>query len=276
MKANVEAIRDLRERTGAGVMECRRALETSAGDMDAALAFIKEQGLLRAQKLQERPTSEGRVFVRSDATKGVVLRIGCETDFVARSKEFLRLGEKCLDAALARSDCEAELSQLVLEAASRTRESVVLSALRTVQAGPGERVFTYVHGEGKIGVAIVLEMRGPASWEHRALQALATDLTLHVAAFGPRYLSRAAVDSAYLELKKAEFLADAQSLGKPKRMIDPIAAGKLNKHLSQVCLLEQAYIRDETISVEAMLSGLRDGGGPEVAVKAFAYERVGT
>lgn len=95
-------------------------------------------------------------------------------------------------------------------------------------------------------------------------------------AFGPLCLSRGTVDSAYLEQKKAEYLVDARTLGKPERMIVPIADGKLNKHLSQICLLEQGYIRDEASNVGTVLSALRDGGGPDITVKAFAYERVGT
>jgi elongation factor Ts len=276
MNANVEAIKELREKTGAGVMDCRRALKMAAGNMDAAAAFLKEQGLQKAQKLQERTTNEGRVFVRADNRKAVVLRLGCETDFVARNEDFIRLGEECLEVAFMRPGCEEELSTRLLEVAGRTRENIVLRSLKILPANQDERIFTYVHGEGRIGVAISLTVSSPASWDHPELQKLAADLTLHVAAFGPLYLSRDAVDSRYLEHKKAEFLADAQTLGKPERMIPAIAGGKLNKHLSQICLLEQGFIREEVSSVGAVLAALRASGGPDVSVRAFVYERVGT
>ncbi len=276
MKVNVNAIKDLRERTGAGVMDCRRALETAGGDLDEALVLLKEQGLLQAQKLQERSTNEGRVFVRSNSVRGVVLRIGCETDFVARSEGFLRLGEQCLDLVFAGSKSEAALTPLLMEMASRARENIVLRGLKTVQAAQDERVFTYVHGEGRIAAALVLAFRGSSSWDSPDLRELAANLTLQVAAFGPLFLSRATVDSAYLEQKKAEFLAEAETLGKPERMLTSIAEGKLRKHLSRICLLDQAYIHDEGSSVGAVLAALKESGGPDVAVKAFAYERVGT
>jgi elongation factor Ts len=145
-----------------------------------------------------------------------------------------------------------------------------------VEATQGEGVFTYVHGEGRIGAALVLATGGTIPWDRPELQELAANLTLHVAAFGPLYLSRAAVDPAYLEQKKAEYLADARTLGKPEGMVTRIAEGKLDKHLCRVCLLEQGYIRDESLSVGAMLSALKQRGGPDVAVKVFAYEKVGT
>ncbi len=276
MKANVEAIKELREKTGAGVMDCRRALETTAGNMTTAVAFLKEQGLLQARKLQERTTREGRVFVRADDRKAVLLRLGCETDFVARSEDFIRLGEECLDATFMHPGCEAVLSTRLLEVAGRTRENIVLRGLKILLAAQDERLYTYVHGEGRIGVAISLTVSRPESWDHPDLRKLATDLTLHVAAFGPLYLSRDTVDSSYLEHKKAEFLADARTLGKPERMIPAIANGKLNKHLSQICLLEQGFIREEASSVEAVLAALKASGGPDVRVKAFAYESVAT
>jgi elongation factor Ts len=276
MKVNIHAIKELRERTGAGVIDCRTALETTEGDLDAALVLLKEQGLLQAQKLQKRTTNEGRVFVRSNNVSGAVLRLACETDFVARSEVFLRVGEQCLDMVLAHPGCQNELPPLLLEASSRTHENVVLCGLKTVQAARDERIFTYMHGEGRIGVALVLAIHDSPSWDRPDVQELAADLTLQVAAFGPLYLSRDTVDSVYLEQKKAEYIADARALGKPERMIAPIADGKLNKHLSQICLLEQGYIRDEGANVRTVLSALKDAGGPEVTVKAFAYERVGT
>ncbi len=276
MKANVEAIKELREKTGAGVMDCRRALEMTSGSVDTAMALLKEQGILRAQGLQERTANEGRVFVRADNRKAVLLRLGCETDFVARSREFIRLGEECLDAAFLHPGCETELSSRLREVAGRTRENIVLHSLKTLLAGRDERVHTYVHGEGRIGVAVSLKVSPPESWDCPDVRKLAADLTLHVAAFGPLYLSRDAVDSSYGEHKKAEFLADARALGKPERMIPAIANGKLNKHLSQVCLMEQRFIREETSSVGAVLAALKAGGGPDVSVSAFAYERVGT
>ncbi len=276
MKANVGAIKELREKTGAGVMDCRRALGMTSGNMDTAVAFLKEQGLLQAQRLQERTTNEGRVFLRADNRKAVLLRLGCETDFVARNEDFIRLGEECLDVAFMHPGCEAELSTRLLEIVRRTRENIVLRSLKVLLASQDERVYTYVHGEGRIGAAISLTVSSPASWDRPDLQELATDLALHVAAFGPLYLSRDTVDPRYLENKKAEFLADARTLGKPEHLIPAIANGKLNKHLSQICLLEQGFIRDEASSVGAVLAALKASGGPDVRMRAFAYERVGT
>ncbi len=276
MKANVEAIKELREKTGAGVMDCRRALAMAAGNMDTAIASLKEQGLLQAQKLQKRATNEGRVFVRANNQKAVVLRLGCETDFVARNEDFVRAGEDCAELAFTHPGCEDVLSTLLQQLASSTKENIVLRSLKTLLACEDERVFTYVHGEGRIGVAISLKVCSPASWELPELQRLAADLTLHVAAFGPLYVSRDVVDSSYLENKKAEFLADAKTLGKPDRMITAIASGKLDKHLSQICLLEQGFVREEASSVGEVLTAMRESGGPDINVRAFVYQRVCT
>ncbi len=271
MSAIVEAIKELREKTGAGMMDCRRAIEASGGNMDKAAALLSEQGLLHAQKRQDRETNEGRVFLQSNNHKAVILRLACETDFVARTTGFIRLGEECLALAFEGSAGEKELAPRIQEAVARTKENIVLRGLKTLSVGQGERLFTYVHGEGRIGVAISLAASDPSVWGRPEAQTLAADLALHVAAFGPLFLSRESVDPGYLQQKEVEFTGDAKLLGKPDRMLQGIVRGKMNKHFSKVCLLEQGFIRDETITV----GGVLKKSGLDIQVRGFIYECVG-
>ncbi len=256
-------------------MDCRRALESTGGDIDKAVVVLKEQGLLQARERQDRETTEGRVFLKFNDEKAVLLHLACETDFVARNASFIRLGEKCLSLAFESSSVEEQLTALIDEAIGRIKENIVMRSLKTLRANQNERLFAYVHGEGRIGAVIALFAPDPATWDCEEPQKFAADLTLHVAAFGPLYLSRDSVDSTYMEQKETEFLADARALGKPSQIIPGIVRGKLNKHLSKICLLEQAFIRDETSSVEEVLRGLKDKGGPSVRVSGFLYQCVG-
>ena len=275
MNQTLEAIKQLREKTGAGIMDCRRALESANGEINMAIAALKEQGFLQAQKRRDRETSEGRVFLKSNRHKAVLLQLACETDFVARNNRFIRLGEECLALAFDNSAAMEALSSRIEAAISRIKENIVLRSLKTLRATQDERIFTYVHGEGRICAALSLSVSDPVAWEHTELQKMATDLTLHVAAFGPVYLSRESVDARHLEEKKQEYLSDAKALGKPDRMVTEIVRGKMNKHLSEICLLDQGFIREEKSSVRQVLDRLRTSGGPDIQVRGFLYEHVG-
>ncbi len=275
MSTIVESIKELREKTGAGMMDCRKALETAGGDRERAVIILKEQGLLHARKRQDRETKEGRIFLQADARKAVLLHLACETDFVARNALFIGLGEECLAPAFEGSADEKSLSPRITEAVGAIKENIVLRGLKTLRANPDERIFTYVHGEGRIGVALALAVSHPGMWDNPETAGLAADIALHIAAFGPRYLSRESVDPLYLRQKEAEFLSDVRALGKPEGMIQGIVRGKMNKHLSQVCLMEQGFIREETTSVRDVLARLRSNGGLDTKISGFIYERVG-
>ncbi len=275
MKVNVAAIKLLRERTGAGMMDCRGALEKTVGDVEKAVIILKEQGLLQAQKRKDREAKEGRIFLKSNSEKAAVVRLACETDFVAGNSVFMTLGENCAAMAFYESADEKRLSIHVLEAVSRIKENIVLKSVKILRVNQDERIFSYIHGEGRIAGVVGLSSSDPTAWERLEVGNTGADLALHIAAFGPLYVSRDSVDSRYLAGKESEYLSDAKSLGKPDHMIAGIVRGKLEKHLSQICLLEQGFIREETIRVDEMLHRLRDNGGLEIRVSGFLYERVG-
>ena len=274
MSGIVKAIKELREKTGAGMMDCRRAIEASDGDMEKATVILEEQGLLQLQERQDRETNEGRIFLEANDRKAVLLRLACETDFVARNANFIKLGEECLSLTFGGSAGEEELSSRIREVAGRMKENIVLRRLTTLAANQDERMFSYVHGEGRIAAAVSLSVSDLSIWEHPEVQKLASDLTLHVAAFGPLFLSKDSVDSDYLRQKEAEFLADTRALGKPESILEKIVRGKIHKHLSQVCLLEQGFIHEETSTVGEVIDRLRNSG-LGVQVRDFLYDCVG-
>lgn len=281
MSTLVTAIRELRERTGAGMMDCRIALETSGGAMNRAIAFLRERGVLEARRRESREAKEGRVFLRADHRKALLLRVACETDFVARNADFVRLGESWLSVAFESSATEEELMALIRRDAAKFHEKVVLQNLKALSADENERLFTYLHGEGRIGSVVRLKSSAAASssspdvWNSPDVRKLAGDLTLHVAAFSPLFLTLESVDREYRRQKEAEFLADATAIGKPADMLHAIVSGKVVKHLSRICLLEQAFIREETATVGEVVGRL-SGSGTDIHVTGFLYDRVGS
>lgn len=276
MNVTASQIRELRELTGAGMMDCKRALERAEGDRAKAAAILKELGLVQMKKREDREVSEGRVFVRSTGTSCVIVRLACETDFVAKTKEFIGLGEACLDIASAGDGTAAEerLTSLIAGTALKIREHIRLESVRSLHAGPGELISSYVHGEGRIGVAVRASVPADGTRERPEIQELMADLALHAAAFAPAYLSREEIDPEVLESKAREYAEDIRALGKPEAMLDGIVNGKLEKFTRRVSFLEQPFIRDEKRTVAEVLAETEAAAGTALSLTGFLYESV--
>ena len=276
MSVSAAAVKELRAMTGAGMMDCKTALVEAGGDLRAAERKLKEQGLAAAAKRVGRSADQGRVFAAVQDGGAALLELSSETDFVARNDRFVELGRALAAHVLAHGLQEPDdhVRQEIGEAATRIRENIGFKrcAVVPVDAAAGEHVADYVHGEGAIGVLVKRRTGGTVD-DH--VRKTAHDLALHVAAFAPRFLAAGDVDAAYRDDQERIFRTQAEALGKPEQVTAGIVRGKLNKHLSEICLLEQGFVRDEKRKVKQVIAELGKSLGEPVAIAGFRYFKVG-
>ena len=276
MEIKATDVKTLRDKTGAGMMDCKKALQDAQGDFQKAERILKELGLAAAAKRAGRATNQGRIFSQVANRMGVLLELTCETDFVAKNKDFQALGRRLTDIALARGEAVAakDFEGPVKEAVGIIKENMEVRRFGLMTAGPQEMILDYIH-DGRIGVLVKLALSSNGLADHPRVKEVANDLALHAAAFAPLFLSRERVLSSYLEEQAAIFRKQAESLGKPEKVLQGIAQGKLTKHLSEVCFLEQAYIRDSNVKVAKVLEALGKEVGGTVTVSDYLYYKVG-
>jgi elongation factor Ts len=286
---SAQDVKKLREKTGAGMMECKNALVSGNGDFAAAEKILKEKGLAAIEKRSGRATNEGKVFVKikDDGSRAVVLELASETDFVARNPDFIALGEAIADTALEKGYTAPndELSGMVTELAAKIRENMSLKRLAVMDAAPssadgaGEYLTRYIHGDGAIGVVVKIGADKAGALENEAVKAFAFNIALHIAAFNPIALSRDKIDAAWLkdqeEIFRKQMEQDESVKGKPANVIDNILKGKVNKFLKDICLMDQGYVKDEKISVTQAQAEIGKQAGASVAIKDYLYYKVG-
>jgi elongation factor Ts len=277
MAVTPAAVKELRDKTGAGMMECKKALVDAGGDMAKAEKLLKESGLAAAAKRMSRTTNEGRIFSRIAGKRAAMLELTCETDFVARNSDFVAMGNKMLDKLMAdgaRVD-PASLEAMVGDIARIIKENMGLRRFKVVDAADDEMLVDYIHGEGRIGVILKFRLGNPAVASNPKVKETTFDLALHVAAFAPAYLSRDKVDPAYIAEQEAIFRKQVEAMDKPENVLAGIIKGKVAKHLSEICLLEQGFVKDEKIKVQKVLEDLGKQAGGKVELADYLYFKVG-
>lgn len=240
-------VKELRERTGAGMMDCKKALTAVEGDMDKAIDFLREKGLAAAAKKAGRIAAEGVVgsFVSADGKIGAIVEVNCETDFVAKTDGFKALVEKIaahivatkpadVEALLASELDDQTVEALVTASVAKIGEKISVRRFALYEAPEGV-VAAYIHGGGKIGV--IVELKGGNA-------ELGKDVAMHVAAANPSYLERSQVPAAELEHEKEVLSEQAKNEGKPEKIIEKMVMGRINKYYKEVCLVDQEFVKD--------------------------------
>jgi elongation factor Ts len=285
VEITAELVKTLRNKTNAGMMDCKKALKETGGDLEAAVAYLRQKGLAVASKRADRVTSEGAVWasIAPDHKSGLLLEVNCETDFVAKTPAFIELGTKLTEhlAAVALESVEELLSQpcphrsdlsvtdYLNEVIAKTGESIRIRHFSRYQ---GELVSAYIHHGGKIGV--MLELAGGDSAPEA--QAAAKDLAMQVAATSPLAVSREAISPELIAQEKAIYEAQARESGKPEKIIEKMVSGRLEKFFKEVCLLEQPFVKNPDITVAQLLKDVGGKlGGKELKVKRFSRYQVG-
>jgi len=276
-------VKKLREKTGAGMMECKNALVSSEGDFAKAEKLLKEKGLAALEKRAGRATNNGKVFIKmkDDNSAAVLVELNAETDFVARNPDFIALGEKIAADALQKGVTAPndELSGLVQELATKIRENMGLKRLCLVKASSNEFLTQYIHGDGNIGVVVKCESDKPEIFKTEDVKSFIFSIALHIAAFNPLAIDKTKVDQAWLkeqeEIFKVQMGQDEKLKGKPENVLEGILKGKVSKYLSEICLMDQGYVKDEKINVAKAVEECGKKAGAKLAVTEYVYYRVG-
>lgn len=250
MEIKATDVKALRERTGAGMMECKKALVETNGDAAAAEKLLKEKGLAAVEKRAGRATSEGRVFIKIQDNKAVICELTCETDFVAKNADFIQIGNDIVNTVFEKGYTEVnkELSDMLLDLATKIRENMSLRRLQVIDVPAGAVVSSYVHSDGKTGVVVVITADKDVS-NSAVVKEFAYDCCLHMAAFTPAYIKREDVDEAYIAEQTEIFTKQVESLDKPENVKAGIVKGKINKHLADICFMDQPFVKDDKVSV---------------------------
>ncbi|MCP4899186.1 MAG: elongation factor Ts [bacterium] len=278
MGISAQAVKELRERTGAGMMDCKKALVEVDGDIDEAVKFLRTKGLSAAAKKAHRTASDGMVVVLGGESKMLALELNCETEPVSQLPNFREFGEALANQAfksgvttveeLKTQQFTGEPEHTVEEAISLKisliGENMILSRLAQVEATDGGKLSSYVHMGGKIGVVV----EGSDSLTEEVLH----DVALHVAANDPKYARRQEVTDDILATEKEIALKQAVEAGKPEHIAEKIVSGKMEKFFEQEVLMEQPFAKDPSISVGEYV---RNSGGEKAEVTRFVRFKLG-
>jgi elongation factor Ts len=254
MAVTAAMVKELRERTGAGMMECKKALVETGGDLEGAIEFLRKSGLAQADKKAGRVAAEGKIAlaVTDDGREAVMVEINCETDFVAKDDSFVAFTEAVAQNALTANPADVDaLLQTRIDGATveEARQALVskigenIQVRRFVRASSDGSLGAYVHG-GRIGVLVDLS-GGDLD--------LARDLAMHVAAMNPEFVSADDVPADVMAREKDILIAQAEGSGKPPEIVEKMVQGRLRKHLSGITLLGQPFVKDGDITVEKLL-----------------------
>ena len=252
-------VKELRERTGAGMMDCKKALAENGEDMEKAIEFLREKGLAAAAKKSGRIAAEGLVVAKvfSGNKKAVLLEVNCETDFVAKTDEFKGFVEEVADVVLNNSPEDvtklmevksngSTVNQMLTDKVAKIGENISIRRFELFETAEGF-VETYVHGVGRIGVMVEL------SGESDTIQEVAKDVAMQIAASKPDYITRDQVPEAVIEKEKEILKVQAMNEGKPENIAEKIVSGRIDKFYKENCLVEQPFIKDTDLNVKQML-----------------------
>lgn len=280
MAISAQAVKELREKTGAGMLDCKKALEESGGDMEAAVDALRKKGVASAAKKSSRLASEGLIHIASSEKAAAVVEVNCETDFVAKNEAFQNFVKELSEVALEKNPAsQEEFLALILPSTSKNikdsstdmiakiGENINVRRFACLQAGEGEALTTYTHMGSKIGVLLKVASSGALKEEEQK------GVAMHIAAMAPRFLNEGEISQDVLDREKEIYRAQLQESGKPAEMIDKILEGKIKKFATEVCLEKQAYIRDPEgkASVANFLKKL----DPQAKVVQFVRFQVG-
>ena len=284
MKITASLVKELREKSGAGMMDCKKALQETGGEIDKAIDYLREKALSKASKKVDRVAAEGLTFalISDDGKKGAVVEVNSETDFVAKNKEFRDFVATVAKTAL---DSEPEniemLKESKLEDGKTLQEALTAKiakigenmsirrfAVKKVKEG---KVVSYIHGDGKISAIAALE----SDADSETLEVLGKDIAMQVAAMNPKYISTDDVDTEFISHEKEILISQALNEGKPKNIVEKMVQGRLKKELKEVCLLEQAFIKDSDISVKKYIENTAAKSGKSIKVTGIQRFEVG-
>ncbi len=280
---SAKVVKELREMTGAGMMECKKALTKTDGDIEKAVEFLREKGLASAAKKAGRVAAEGLVktYVTEDGKNASIVEVNCETDFVALNEQFVQFTENLAKFVITSSattveellaekfDGEKTVQETLTNLIATLGENMTVRRFKKVSVEKGA-IQGYVHGGGRIGVIVeaVCDTESPVVTE------VAKELCMQVAAANPLFLSEADVDQQSIEKEKEIYRVQALNEGKPEKIVEKMVEGRIKKYYKEVCLLDQPWVKDGDKSISKLVAEKSKEVGSEITIKSFVrFER---
>ena len=275
MAITAAMVKELRDKTGAGMMDCKKALTECEADVEKALDWLRQKGLSKAAKRADRATSEG-VIASATSTDGkvsAIVEVMTETDFVARGEKFQDFAKHVAEEVAANNPETLDSFQDSMnELAASTGEKTVLGRFVRMSVEGEGVIGTYVHSNGKLAVLVEVDTDKPAD---ATVAEFAKNIAMQIAASNPLALDADSLDPALLEREREVYRQKALAEGKPEKIIDKIAEGAVKKYCKEVCLLDQPYIRDDKMSVQDLLKATAKAAGCSIAIKQFVRIQLG-
>ena len=257
MAVTAQMVKELRERTGAGMMDCKKALTHTDGDMEKAIDYLRENGIAKAAKKADRVAAEGLTYILSNDQAAVILEVNSETDFVAKNDHFKTLIQNLAKhiltekpnrveaAAKQKMESGETVAEYINNAISTIGEKISLRRFTLVEKSANETFGTYLHMGGRIGVLTVLE---------GGTEEVAKDVAMHIAAVNPKYVSRDQVQADEIEREREVLTQQALNEGKPENIVEKMVTGRINKFYEEICLIEQAFVKNPDEKVGQVVS----------------------
>jgi elongation factor Ts len=273
MAITAQMVKELREKTGAGMMDCKKALTETNGDMEKAIDYLREKGIAKAAKKADRIAAEGLTYIEVDGNDAVILEVNSETDFVAKNEGFQALTKELAAHLLAKKpatveealtqtmDNGATVEEHINSAIAKIGEKLTLRRFEIVSKEAGDAFGAYLHMGGRIGVLTVLG--GTAD------EAVAKDVAMHIAAVNPKYIDRDAVTEEEIAREREVLTQQALNEGKPENIVAKMVEGRLGKFFEEICLLDQAFVKDPDMKVRKFVES------KGATVKSFVRYAVG-
>ena len=279
-----QSVKELREKTGAGMMDCKKALTEAQGDMEKAIEILREKGLAAAAKKAGRVAAEGivKTYISEDSKSAGIVELNCETDFVAANEEFVNFATRLAEMASVSSaktveefvtekyDANSTVSEALTALIAKLGENMTVRRFEKFNVANGV-VESYIHGGGRIGVVVELNCEAD---NVAVLKEVAKDVCMQVAAANPSFLSRENVDAEALEKEKEIYRVQALNEGKPENIVEKMVMGRIQKYYKEVCLLDQAWVKDGDKSISKYLQEKSKEVGSPITINKFVrFER---
>lgn len=277
-------IKELRERTQAGMLDCKKALKECDGDLEKAADFLRKKGLAAANKKAGRAAKEGIVSISNEAKKAIMIELNCETDFVAKNESFQKLAGDIIsqlddagDSIKSADELPENINDTIKNGIATIGENMGLGSFARFQIADGKEgaIATYIHNNQKIGVMVELNCKNADCVAKDEFKELGSELAMQVAAANPQWVSSEEVPAESIEKEKAIYFDQMKDSGKPENVLEKIIEGKIRKYYSEVCLLDQEFIKESKLKVKDLIKKASDSCGDEITIARFARFQIG-
>lgn len=276
MAISMEDVKKLRDLSSAGMMDCKKSLEQANGNIEEALKFLKEKGLAEAKKRSDRETKEGGVYIKKDKNRVAIALIGCETDFVARNELFIKAKDNILDKLLESGNEDvSNYNEYVQDVISKIKENIEIKKLKVLNLKDDQYPSIYIHGNNKIGVVAIFEVKDNKLKENEKFKEFANNICLHITANSPFYLSSKDVPENEINEQKSIIAKQIEDSKKPAEVINKIVEGKVSKYFSEICLFDQKFVKDDKITVKKYIENAIKDLNSDIKVIDFIRYMIG-